>query len=724
LSRPFRYTFIVGLVALATALAAVGGWRYARASAPVNGPIVLISIDALRADHLPAYGYRKVRTPAIDQLAADGVVFERAYSHTPQTLPAHATLMTGRLPFENGVRDDVGFAIPNKERLLAEILRDRGYETGAVVSNIALRNETGIAQGFAFFDDDLPPADGDRALPAIRRDSADAEHAAEGWLGRNDAPRRFLFLHLDDPRDQNAPARFADYSPYDGRIAFADETVGRLLKYLKAHQLYDRTTIILVSDHGEGLGDHGEQEHGLFVYEEALRVPLIIKQAAGESAGRRVGEVVQHIDLMPTILDFAKAPVPGNLKGRSLKPLLDGTGTFGHRLVYAESGFGRYHFGWAALQSVGDGEYQYILAPSEELYDLRSDRGQRTAIDDPKELARWRARLKDLVKGGDASQPTAISAPLREQLAELGAVGDPSAAAVDTEHPADPKDKYRIVEGYRAAIALAARREWSRAIDALREVTTNEGDVADIWNRIGSYEVLLGRDSQAASAFERVIAMEPLNAPAHLSAGRAWLRLSRYDNARKHAQKLIETDQPQSVQLEARMLLAEIALARHDAVAARRQASLITEIDEHSTFPAYVEGRLGYGKSRYADALKAFERVSEPSPAFAADVQLYVGETLAALGRHAEAIAAFERAIAEQPLQTRARLAVARAYARIGQRDDAVAALSGMTQALPTPDVFRLAADAAERLGEREEAAALRGEARRRFAEPARVATQ
>jgi arylsulfatase A-like enzyme/Tfp pilus assembly protein PilF len=724
LSRPFRYTFIVGLVALATALAAVGGWRYARASAPVNGPIVLISIESLRADHLPAYGYRQVKTPAIDQLAADGIVFEHAYSHIPQTLPAHATLMTGTLPFENGVRDDVGFAIPEKERLLAEILRDRGYETGAVVSNVALRKDTGIGQGFAFFNDDLPPEDADTEWRAIRRDSADAERVAEQWLGRNNTPRRFLFVHLDARRDPDAAAKFAQYSPYDAEIAHADESVGRLLKYLKAHQLYDRTTIILVSDHGAGLGDHGEQAHGLFVYEEAVRVPLIIKQAAGEGAGRRVGDVVQHIDLMPTILDFAKAPVPGNLKGRSLKPLLDGTATFGRRLVYSESGFGRYHFGWAALQSVSNGEFRYILAPSEELYDLRTDLAQRRAIDDPKELAKWRSRLKDLVRDSDASQPIAISEPLREQLAELGAVGNRPSAEEDPEHPADPKDKYRIVEGYRAAIAFAANGEWARAIDTLRDVVTNEGDVADIWTRIATYAALLGHDSEAAAAFERVIAMAPQDAAAQFGAGRAWLRLSRFDRARKHAEKLVEADQPPAVQLEAHMLLAEIALARRDAIAARRQAALVAAGDAHTTFPAYVEGRIAYAKGRYAEALKALEAVSEPAPAFAADVHLYLGDTLAALGRFAEALPAFERAIAAQPLQTRARLSIARAYERSGQHEEAIAALTSMTRVLPTPDVFRLAADTAERFGEREEAAALRGEARRRFAEPARVATQ
>ena len=156
MSRPFRYTFILVLAAAGTALAAVGGWRYARASAPVSGPIVLISIDTLRADHLPIYGYKKVKTPAIDALAADGVVFDHAYSHAPQTLPAHAALLSGRLPFETGVRDNVGFVVKPGERMLAQMLHDRGFTTGGVVSAYVLRKETGIAQGFDFFDGEMP----------------------------------------------------------------------------------------------------------------------------------------------------------------------------------------------------------------------------------------------------------------------------------------------------------------------------------------------------------------------------------------------------------------------------------------------------------------------------------------------------------------------------------------------------------------------------------------
>ena len=215
------------MVALSGCLAAFGGWRFAKASAPVNGPIVLISIDALRPDHLGAYGYAGARTPSIDRLAEDGIVFERAYAHVPQTLPAHVSLLTGRLPFETGVRDVAGYALPDSVRTIAEMLRDRGYATGGIVSTFLLRKETGIGHGFAFFDADLPPADGKAVDAGLVRDGADSEKVAEHWLNSIGTSRAFLFLHLAEPHaPYTAAENIGELSPYDAEITYADEIVG------------------------------------------------------------------------------------------------------------------------------------------------------------------------------------------------------------------------------------------------------------------------------------------------------------------------------------------------------------------------------------------------------------------------------------------------------------------------------------------------------------------
>ena len=438
MSRPLRFTFILILAGLGTGLAAVGGWRYARASAPVSGPIVVISIDTLRADHLPAYGYTKVKTPAIDALAADGTVFERAYSHAPQTLPAHASILSGQLPFETGVRDNVGFTVKAGERLLPQMLHERGYATGGIVSAYVLRKETGISQGFDFFDDEMPPSSPELSIGQVQRDGGESEKIAEHWLDTvGTSTRVFLFLHLYEPHKPYAPPdRFAALRAVRRRDRLRRRNrrpPGR--QYLKSHQLYDRSTIVLLSDHGEGLGDHGEQEHGLFVYDEAIHVPLIVKQEGNAGAGRRIADLVQHIDLVPTILDLVKAPGAGSLRGRSLKPLLKASGKLQPSTIYSEALYARYHFGWSELTALTDERYRYIRAPREELYDLARDPRERTNI------AEERPQPRQALRG--ALERVAAGATIRRAGRRVGRGTRTAAGARLRRRPDRPLDQAR-----------------------------------------------------------------------------------------------------------------------------------------------------------------------------------------------------------------------------------------------------------------------------------------
>lgn len=366
MARSFRYLLILVLVATGTGLAAVGGWRFARTSAPANGPIILISVDSLRADRLPAYGYHNVRTPAIDSLAADGVLFERAYSHAPLTLPAHASLLSGRLPFETGVRDDSGFTVKPEEQMLSHMLRARGFATAGVASSPALGARTGIGQGFDFYDADMPRVTPAADVRSRERDGQESERIAEQWLADQRSSRVFLFLHLNEPHaPYEPPERFGLLDPYDGEVAYADEIIGRLTTYLKSRHLYDQATIILLADHGEGLGDDGERGHGVFLNDDTIHVPLIVKQAGNARAGSRVADIVQQIDIVPTLLDLAKAPAPGNLQGLSLKPLLDGPARLPGRSVYSETLYAQYHFGWRGQTALTDAGETTIHAPTD-----------------------------------------------------------------------------------------------------------------------------------------------------------------------------------------------------------------------------------------------------------------------------------------------------------------------------------------------------------------------
>jgi choline-sulfatase len=722
------------LVALGTTLAAVGGWRYARASAPVPGPIILISVDTLRADHLPAYGYRNVMTPAIDALARDGIVFERAYGHAVQTLPAHVALLSGRLPFDTGVRDDAGL-VKASERLLPQMLRDRGYATGGIVSSGLLRRETGIAQGFNFFDDpstssespraqsradDMPAATVELTASQLRRDGAEAEAIAERWLSTVGSTRLFLFLHLHEPHaPYAAPERFNSLAPYDGAIAYADEILGRFVRFLKTNQLYDQSTIVLVSDHGEGLGDHGEQEHGLFVYDEAIHVPLIIKQAGGADAGRRVTDLVEHADIVPTVLDLVKAPVPGNLRGRTLKGLADGTDTRSpDQTVYAEASYGQNRFGWSILESLTDGRFQYIRAPREELYDLQSDPRQRENIIG--DAVTPRTVLKETPQEVPQEMIVARRSELRRLLGESDEGRAEAEPGADPARPADPKDKREISEQYRAALALKAERKWTPAIELLQKVLREEPDAAGIWSQLGHLAAQAERYGVAMDAYQRLIALKPLDAEGFLGAANVSLKTHKLDDAQQYAERAAEAGSRDPQRLtEAHAVLASVALARHDAEAARNEAALVKQSDPVSVWPLFVDARLLYDESNYDDALPLFERANTelkksrgaPIP----DLHYLTGDAFLQAGQYAEAEAQLREELRSFPHNLRASGALATLYQSTGQLESAARVVSDLPRITPTPDSYALAAKLWTSLGDSKQSAQVRADAKHAF---------
>jgi arylsulfatase A-like enzyme/predicted Zn-dependent protease len=730
-SRSFRYSFILVLTALGAMLAAVGGWRYARASAPASGPIVLISIDTLRADHLPAYGYTHVKTPAIDALAADGVVFERAYSHAPQTLPAHTALLSGRLPFETGVRDNIGFTVKPGERLLPQMLRERGYATAGVASAFVLRKETGIGQGFDLFDAEMPPAAPDANVSQLKRDGARSEAIAERWLDSVGTSRAFLFLHLYEPHmPYSPPDRFAQYAPYDGEIAYADESVGRLIRYLKSHQLYDRSTIVLLSDHGEGLGEHGEQEHGLLLYDEAIHVPLIIKQESNAGSGRRVADVVQHVDVVPTILDLVKAPLAGNLRGRSLKPLLDGAGHLPEQAVYSEAMYSRYHFGWSELTALTDERFRYIKAPREELYDLARDPHERDNLADERTPARQalRSALDRLTAGQTLQAPNAVPAEARERLQALGYVGastDISTASGETLP--DPKDKREVLERYRAAVDAATERNWREAVRLLQEIVKEDPEMADVWSQLATFAGRLDRQDLALDAYKHFIDLKPSDPGGYLGAAATLLRMQKLKDAREQAQFAAEmtTDADTRSRESAHELLAKIALARHEADEARAEAERAQQADPRQPVVAFVEGRLAYDQGQFADALPHFEAAiadqTKNGDVPLAELHYYAGDTYGRLERYPEAEMQFLAEVHDYPQNIRARVGLAMLYQATGRADTAERAIDQMLRATPTPESYALAARLWTMFGNRQQADAVRAEARHAFADAPRA---
>jgi arylsulfatase A-like enzyme/Flp pilus assembly protein TadD len=697
------------IVAAGIAGAVFLGWRQVRPRVGAEGPLILISIDTLRADHLPVYGYSGVRTPAIDGLAATSTVFEHAYSHVPQTLPAHTCILTGELPFQTGVRDNVGFTLKAGQWTLPRALHERGYATGGFVSAYVLREATKINQGFDTYDANLPEASSERPLGQVQRDGALTLAAAEQWLAGRTSDRVFLFVHFYEPhKPYTPPARFAQYAPYDGEIAYADELVGRLFDRLRAEKLFDRATIVLLADHGEGLGDHGEQEHGLFLYDETTRVPLMVK-LPGQRAGRRVAAPVQHIDVAPTLLALAGIAQPADLHGRNLRPLLDGTGTIPEAGIYAEALESRYHFGWSELHSLTDERYRFIRAPRDELYDLKADPKETASLADerPQIHQAMRGALDQIVAGAPLTSPTTVSEADRQRLAALGYVGTGSSTSLETpaDRLPDPKDKRDVLEKYVRAQELAGDLKFGEAVRVYRSILATDPEMLDVWMQLAQANVRLGRAADAVDAYRRVIAQNPKDVGSLLGAGGELLRMGRLDEAQKYGELAVDV-----APAPAHELLAKIAVQRKDADAARREARLTEQADPTLPMTDIVEGMLLYNAGHYAECLPhyaAAQKMLSQRTLQLPDIDYYIGDSLARLERYPEAERFLKAEVAIFPFNTRARASLAMLYRATGRDAESEHAIAELLRVSPEGDGPALARQLWTMFGEPRKAAAL-----------------
>ncbi|MEW6320944.1 MAG: sulfatase-like hydrolase/transferase, partial [Acidobacteriota bacterium] len=712
----------------AVVAAAIVGWQFAERSKPVAGPIILISIDTLRADRLPVYGYAGGETPAIDELARSSVVFERAYAHSPQTLPSHASMLTGRLPFEHGVRDNVGFTLSEQHPSLATLLSARGFETGAGVSAYVLRAETGIGRGFGTYDAEIDPGPADAPATLVARDGSVTVDNAIRWLEGRGGERFFQFLHLYEPHAPYAPPpRFgAAAHPYDGEIAYADSLVGRITEHLKRRGLFDRALIILTADHGEGLGDHGEQEHGLFLYDEAVRVPLLVKMPEARRSPdgplRRVTAPVQHIDLVPTVLDLVRAPVPPGLRGRSLRGMLEREDAeLAPQGIYAEAMYGRLQFGWAELQSLTDDRFRYIRAPRAELYDLANDPDERVNLEPERQATAlaMAGALDRLVAGSRLGEPAPVATIDLEKFAALGYVGiQPRApAAPDAVRP-DPKDMVGVLEAYRRAAQLTIARAFDEALAVLTAIVEQRPELADVWSEIGRLQLRAGRAEAALASLRQVVVLHPEDPAALVAVGDVLARLGRLDQAARHASLAIEVAAGQkdaSGRAAAYELAVRVALARQQPEEAARLAAEAAEANPALRLDEYVEGRVLYAREELEAAVAKFEAVAaaEAGGVRIRELHWYLGDALARLERYPEAERAFQEELRRSPQNGRAYASLAMLYRASNRPDDAVRTVEALTDALPTPEGDALAIRLWTLLGESDRAQAIRRRARR-----------
>jgi arylsulfatase A-like enzyme/Flp pilus assembly protein TadD len=498
---------------------------------PVN--LLIVTLDTTRADRLGCYGYSQAATPALDALAADGVLFENAYAPCPVTLPSHCTMFTGLTPREHGIHHNGLGALDGKIPTLAGGLSRLGYATGGFVGAFVLHRKFGLDRGFRTYDDSVG-AEILNGQVQRRRNGSRVVDAALEWLRPRVRQPFCCWVHLFDPhapyqaREELFGDRFAA-QPYDAGISFVDRQVGRLVEFLDEHDLRRRTLIVIVGDHGEGLGEHGEREHGHMLYNSTIRVPLLIVDPSSGTTGRRVSTAVSLVDLEPTIADCLGLKLSPNAAARSFGRAMRGE-TMPARACYIESDIPFLEHRWAPQRAFVAENWKYIRSPRPELYNL---------VDDPAELHNLAETLPDRVESLEASmlnlemqipargaEQVKLSANDRRSLASLGYVGDPAGDRRDGQNPTeigqalpDIKDRLRYHEAVEDANMLLDQNQPQAALQALEKIVAAVPDYLPARMFLGEALVKTGNLHEARAVFEQVVGDDPELAAARSRLG-------------------------------------------------------------------------------------------------------------------------------------------------------------------------------------------------------------
>ncbi len=630
----------VGIILVLSTVAAVAAQR---------PNLILITIDTLRADHLGCYGYKSIRTPNIDRLAAEGVRFETVVSQVPLTLPSHCTIMTGTYPAFHGVRDNVGYKLPESKTTLASMLRNQHYQTAAFVGAYVLNAKFGLNRGFDYYDDKIegPSHSGPVVnLNEVERSAGEVISRAMGWLRAHSQSPFFVWIHLYDPHDPyRPPAPFRDIykrNPYDGEIAYADQELGKFVGLLRQAGLYENTLVVLTGDHGESFGEHKEWTHGYFIYDTTILVPLIIKPAQKGLPGRIVSEQVSLVDVTPTILQMMDLPLSAELQGRGMLGLMLGKQRDWPGLAYCETLYPA-QFGWSPLAAVRRVDAKFIRAPKSELYDLKEDPNEHTnRVEQRSALANsLRARLSQM-ESSHSDPNTGRSANFRvsaedlENLRALGYVGIADGRRGGSEMSpgaADPKDKLAVYQ----------------------MIST------------GSQRVAEGRYSEALPVLQRVAQIEPGMRIAESMLGRCYFELNRFEAAKGAFQEILKR-QPKN--LDALFYAAACDYRLKDWTAAEAGLKKVLEMDRDFTSAHLYLGFLYQAKGDTALALAAFQRVLELEPENE-DAHAKTGFLLASSGKVEEAVPHFQMVIRLNPADGETHFNLGVAYLKLNKQEQA-----------------------------------------------------
>ena len=634
----------------------VGAGAFAQRKAPPD--IFLITIDTLRADHVHCYGYDRVETPTLDGLAKEGIRFAQAFTPSAITNTSHASILTGLLPSSHGVTD---FAVPllPAHPTVAELLKQHGYRTAAFIGAVILDSKTlapGFDRGFDFYDNFAEHSQTKLRWGRVERRGAEVVQHAETWLGQHPAGPHFMWVHLYDPHDPYEPP--PPYSQtyknhlYDGEIAYADSALANLIAYLKKSARYQNALIVVVGDHGEGLGEHHEDTHGIFLYDSTTHVPLIVKLPGSLNAGRVIDAQVRTIDIAPTLLEFAGAAPPEKRDGESLKSHF-ADGDKSERPAVGETDY-PLRFGWAPLRSVRAQGFKYIEAPRPEFYDLHSDPGELENKYEPwnEHVQKSRAMLAELrTQAPPPSSKGVVSQGTLDELKALGYLGRADVGSATTApEPSmlpDPKDKIEEQNLLHTAMVASEDNRVPEARQALEKVLALNPKSPTALRQLGELELQAGDYEKAAQHLKAAVEVRPDDATAAFYEGQALEKTHDLTGARDALESSLKL---LPGQFPARLLLGQVYLGLKNPKAAEDQFEAALLIQSGS-----VEGQLGLASAllaegNFADAERQLEPLSRTQPRNAEIFEL-LSQVYAGLGKVAEAHQADARAKLLRPKQ-------------------------------------------------------------------------
>jgi choline-sulfatase len=653
------------------------------AGAGVRQPnIVLVTMDTTRADHLACYGYPNIRTPNLDALAGRGVLFEQAATATPLTLPAHCTIMTGTYPTYHGVRVNGNTALSDEQTTLAEVLAARGYQTGAFIAAFVLDGRWGLKQGFQHYDDQFDLKKYKHLdLGEVQKPGNEVMDAALAWLEEKKGGPFFAWIHLYDPHVPYAPpapfaSEYGGRGPaglYDGEIAFMDQQIGRCVSWLERNGLDKSTVMVLVGDHGESLGSHGEGTHGFFVYDYALRVPFLAVTPFAELAGKRVGSEVSTVDVFPTLLALAGVPPQVKPQGRSLLPLMFRPGRGAEVPAYGEAMASNIQFGWSGLHALRTSRYKYIDAPRAELYDLvRDPREQTNIVAQSPEVARRMKRDLDRVMsetsaGAPKPQAANLDKETMERLTALGYIGAPVAAkkaAAGAGPLADPKDKLAVFNAVSRAGELILEEKYTEAAGLLEPALREEPGIPLALLLLSTCYTNLGRNEEAKAKLDIILKDDPESVQALISLANILLGEKRDDDVIALCKRTLAVDE---LNTQAYTLIGEVYMGGEKYLEALPYMEKALE-----TQPKITRTRLNLavcllGAKQYDRAETELKTIVQDSPKFSL-AHYNLGLLYEEQGRPGDARAAYAAEVAAHPEEYKARFNLGKLLFKLGDR--------------------------------------------------------